>query len=375
MRSNSNAASTMSDTISPQDLLVPNQAERQQLFYLLRKISSITAWRRAHAYYKAWVDVTKRSLQEATKQGWALTTSLPASELQYISGGLAEFDKALAIMEKDNFKQFDTPPFLELSEARRRLGIQLSVLGRIDDGENGVNEAHTPLWQEYCEAMSDAYDVWQECSIHLAQRGYFPGGLWYYNLALRRDLPVSPAPLILPAVPDPQVNRFARPDRIVPCAGIWEPVAAPASSLIGCFTGAWKPAAPFVVVGPMCYFNNRSFAPAISLERDSDSAHPAEKLHMAWRLLWQEDRYRDGLVTEEEAHYEFIDPRHSHPESSATVGDGGPAWAWSGAAAPVSGRWLLESEGSYTKIRKKGQRMPFALGGLSVRWVLMRQDD
>ena len=53
--------------------------------------------------------------------------------------------------------------------------------------------------------------------------------------------------------------------------------------------------------------------------------------------------------------------------------DDGVLWAWSGAAAPVGGKWLLEAHGTYTQMRKKGQRMPFSQRE-SVRWILAYPD-
>jgi hypothetical protein len=53
--------------------------------------------------------------------------------------------------------------------------------------------------------------------------------------------------------------------------------------------------------------------------------------------------------------------------------DDGVLWAWSGAAAPVGGKWLLEAHGTYTQMRKKGQRMPFSQRE-SVRWILAHPD-
>lgn len=366
----------MNDIVDPDDWGAPSGAERQKLFYLLKKVSSITAWRRVYAFYKAWADVTKASLQEADRQGWALTTSLPASELTFVQGGLDELRKAMVILEKNRCRKIAAPPFMELIAARKRLTIQLSVQRRVDEGENGVNEAHTPLWQEYCDAMHGAYAVWQECSMHLFQRDYFPGGMWYYHRWLKNDMPLMYFPADMEAVPDPGGDslRLVRANGFVPCAGIWEPVAAPATRFADRFTGAWKPAPPFKVVGPMKYFDLGAQAPGITLQRNGDSDDAGEEQHLAWRLLWQEDRYTDGTVPDAEAHYRFLEPERSRPRTSGTAPPDGVIWAWSGAAAPASGTWLLESHGSYRQVRKQGQRMAFAQGE-SVRWILLRQDQ
>lgn len=364
----------MSEIVAPGDLMLPSELERQKIFYTLKKVSSITAWRRNYALYKAWADVTKASLQEATRQGWALVTSLPASELAFVQGGLDEFRKAMAKLEKNNFKDFGDPPFFELIAARKRLTIQLSVQRRVDEGENGVNEPHTPLWQAYCDAMHSAYDAWAECSMHLYQRDYFPGGLWYYNRWLRNDLPLMHFPDDMEAVPDPAVNTFVRANGFVPFAGIWEPVAAPATRFIDRFTGAWRPQAPFKVVAPMKYFDRGAQAHAMTLQDNSDSDDKGEKLHLAWRLLWRENRYTDGTMPAEEAHYRFLEPERSRPTTSGGEPVDGVIWAWSGAAAPASGTWLCDTQGKYREVRKKGQRMGFLLGARVVRWVLIRPD-
>lgn len=75
----------------------------------------------------------------------------------------------------------------------------------------------------------------------------------------------------------------------------------------------------------------------------------------------------------EEAHYRFLEPQRSRPQTSGPKPGDGVIWAWSGAAAPVGGKWLLEVHGTYAEMRKQGQRMGFSQGQ-SVRWVLVRPD-
>jgi hypothetical protein len=360
----------MSETIHHGNRLVPSELQRQQIFYLMQKVSSMTAWRRILVLYKAWADVTMASWHEALKQGWGDETSLSAYHCKMALDGLAAFTKGLDRLEENNFKTFAAPSFEDFIDARKRLTNAMSTVSRVDDGENGIDEAHTPLWQEYCEAMHAVYDAWQECSMHLSQLGYFDCGLWFYNRWLISDLPLMHFPPGLPVVPDPAIDILVRAEDVVPYAGIWEPVAAPASSWRDHFTGSWRPHPPFTVVGAMKYFTARSQAPGILLAQDADSNIADVKLDMAWRLLWIEDRYTDGAMPEQEAHYQFLEPEKSRPKSSPADGTG-EVWAWSGAAAPASGRWRNDLDGSYTHVRKKGQRMDFSYGR-PVRWILQK---
>ncbi|QRN42730.1 hypothetical protein GDR29_16220 [Xanthomonas oryzae pv. oryzae] len=54
----------------PEGLKLPNELERRQMFYQLKKESSFTAWNRMLELYQAWADVTERSVREADAKGW-----------------------------------------------------------------------------------------------------------------------------------------------------------------------------------------------------------------------------------------------------------------------------------------------------------------
>jgi hypothetical protein len=48
---------------------LPSELERQQIFYWLKKLSSLTAWRRIFEYYQAWAEVTEKSVRQADNNG------------------------------------------------------------------------------------------------------------------------------------------------------------------------------------------------------------------------------------------------------------------------------------------------------------------
>jgi len=47
----------VTNSIAPELLLLPDELERKQIFYLLKKHSSWTAWNRILGYFQKWADV------------------------------------------------------------------------------------------------------------------------------------------------------------------------------------------------------------------------------------------------------------------------------------------------------------------------------
>lgn len=350
------------EPIPKSDFMLPSDLERRQIFYWLQKVSSVTAWRRIFMYYKAWITVAENSLLEAERRGWGEKTSLPRSTYLRISKGLAYFEKGVDQLQKGNTAPFDS--YSDLRAAMDLLYMYATNVRRVDEGENGIDEEHTPLWQEYCEAMRSAMTAWHECAYHMVAPRYHGGGLRFYHQWLKKELQHTPFPGQLDQVPEPSNHIFVRANGRASCAGIWEPVAAPASSFLSRFTGSWKPRPPLQIVGAMAYFTPYSTAPRISIEDETGST----KLNMAWRLLWRDERYTDGGVPEAETQYRFFEPDGSRPKSSGPPSMDDTVWAESGAAAQLAGKWTIEFD-TYSVMREKGQRLPF-VQGTSHRWIL-----
>ena len=347
------------------DFVLPSELERQQIFYWLQKVSSLTAWRRIFEHYKAWITVTENSVREAERQGWSDKTSLSRNTYLRMSKGIEYFKKGIIQLENTDRRPFETYGYF--TDAKDLLFMYAYDVRRVDEGENGIDEEHTPFWQEYCEAMSSACSTWHECAYHMVEPRYFGDGLRSYNQWLKNELKLTHFPPQLDTVPEPEDHIFVRANGFTPYAGIWEPVAAPEQSFGSRLTGAWKPQPPFEIVGAMAYFHPHSRAPRIRIGSEDKCA----KLNMAWRLLWRDDRYADGTVPEKEAQYRFLEPERSKPKSSGPPGIENVIWAESGAAAQVAGKWTIESD-TYSVTRKKAQRLPF-VQGRSYRWILAQR--
>lgn len=300
----------MNPSIPDDAVKLPSDLERQQIFYWLKRVSSVTAWRRILEYYKAWAAATENSLRVAEEHDWGDETSLPQSEYALVLKCLAHCEEGVNRLSKGDKRVFKFDANGEFAMARRMLFHWAQMLYRIEIGENCIKK-HTPLWTEFNEALLEACQAWQECAQQILEPRYLEEpGLTLYGQWLQKELATMSFPDELALVPDPLDNTFVHTNEYTPCSGIWEPVDVPKPSFLSLFTRAPKPQPPFKIVGAMNYLHGGSKAPKITVETATDSLD----LDTAWRLLWRDDRYKDGAIPEDEAHYRFTRPYLVQPE-------------------------------------------------------------
>lgn len=350
-------------TIAP----VPNEADRQKIFYWLKKISSLTAWRRIFESYKAWADVTEQSVRRADELGWNQKTSLPESEHVLILNGLAHCEEGVIRLSKGDKRVFKFDGNGEFVMAKRILSHWAQMKTRIDEGENGINEAYTPLWNDFTDALERVHMRWQACAFQILEPRYLDEpALTIYNDWTMTYLGKLHFPELLPPVPDPPNNVFIRTNDYIPFSGIWEPIVndAPKRSLLSLLAQTPVPKPPFNILGAMNYLHAGSKAPKIYVDLEDDEV----SMNTTWRLLWRDDRYNDGSVPEEEAEYRFEEMREAEKIAHGLTAQA-IIWADSGSAAPIAGRWLMESDLNVSVLLNTGQKLPLH-EGREVRWVL-----
>ncbi|NVM79805.1 hypothetical protein FHW83_005647 [Duganella sp. SG902] len=358
----------MNQSIASNGILLPTDVERQQIFYFLQRLSSVTAWRRIFEYYKAWADCTENSVREADRQGWADRTGVTESDYVLILKGLAHCEEGVVRLGKGDKRVFKFDANGEFEMASRTLSHWASMKTRIEEGENGIDEPHTPLWAEFKTTLTALHDAWEECSYQILEPRYLDEpALTIYNSWLRDELKSMPFPAVLPAVPDPLDNTFVRTNEYTPFSGIWEPIeAAPKkNSLLRLFSADPKPQPPFKIMGAMNYLHGGSRAPQIKFSVPGESI----RSDTTWRLLWRDDRYTDGRIPEQEQSYRFTEPRTELAQNYSIALAKETVWAESGSAVPVGGTWLLESDLTTKIVLQKGERLPL-YQGREVRWVL-----
>jgi hypothetical protein len=355
----------MSKTKNDTEFLLPSDTERQKIFYWLKKISSITAWRRVFEYYKIWATATENSLRVADENGWGDDTSLPHAEYALILKCLAHCEEGVIRLSKGDKRVFKFDANGEFAMAARMLSHWTQMLERIELGENGIRE-HTPLWPEFCQALTALGQAWGECAQEILEPRYFEDpAQTLYGKWLQKQLQTMPFPPELVPVPDPIDNTFVRTGDDTPCSGIWEPIDVPKISFISLVTRSPKPQPPFKITGAMNYLHMGAKAPQISVETANDSF----ELDTTWRLLWRDDRYNDGNVPAEEAGYRFTKPDKLIPPGPAITVLKNILWAESGDVAKVGGKWLVESDLNASITLQQGEKLPQHIGR-DVRWVL-----
>lgn len=141
----------MSQSLASNTVMLPSDFERQQIFYWLQKVSSVTAWHRVLEFYKEWAEAAENSVREADANGWGELTSLSQSSYARILKGLAHCEEAVIRLGKGDKRVFKFDANGEFEMASRSLYHWREMITRVDEGENGIDEEHTPLWPELRE--------------------------------------------------------------------------------------------------------------------------------------------------------------------------------------------------------------------------------
>ncbi len=346
----------------------PNEHVRQQIFHMLQRISSYTAWNRILGYYQRWADTAEASLKIASDKGWLEKTSIPESDYIEILKDLAQFEEGVRALGQGDKRVFQFNAHGKFTIGLRIFGYWEKLLRYIASGDNDVDELHTPLWQDFVNIFNEFGDAISECSPDIKERRWLDTpSQTFYNEWLENALSKMTFPDPLPPVPDPRPHRLVASGRTIPFSGIWEPVDVPAPSPWSLFKKTQTPNGPLPIDGTMAYLHGGSAAP----NRD-DLINPQDGTPVTWRLLWKDDRYLDGHIPEEEKDYVFYLPAAAPaapaaPQAVSTIG-ADLLVLNSGQIAPVASRWLLEGDLHVSITMDKGAVLPLH-EGRSVRWV------
>lgn len=331
---------------------IPTQAERPVLFRLLKQASSYTLWAFIQPYFDDWVAFAKRIQPLAMEPEGG--PSLNDSSMKLFMTSHAAFLSALAKLHKGDRSVFKWLGYGTgqgyLCEAWRLVEVWQTKRGRIQEGMELVA---TDYWPEFEQKFDQLVNVWlcngeqalqpRYLDVPAVFQGmeyyhateYFPDGDPIFNSLMKRtDIPV---------VPVPKKEVLIKTGKEIPCYGIWEPVKVlRKTSILDTFKRPepWTES-DFEIEGCMNYLHAGSPAPTIAFEGDH---YRGEGRPTTWRLLWEDDRYFDGTIPEEEKEYEFLIippkplplPKPKEPPKDELL------WAFSGDPAVKAGPWAIQ---------------------------------
>jgi len=292
--------------IAHNGILLPAPEERKQIFHYLKRISSYTAWHRISTYYRDWVEAMGQCVVVASERGIEGSSGIKESHYVEAIQGLAHFEEGLQRLLGGDKRIFKFDANGEFAMANRPLEHWSTYLIRMFEWHEhpSLNDDNTPGWSHYHNSFEALASAWGECAIILEARRLDAPAPLVYNHWLKDYLSSFQLPHDFPDVPEPEQSVLIPTGKSIPCSGIWEPVDVPKAPVFSLFRQQDPPKGPFPPIGCMNYLHGGSPAPQAKQKFGNDRID----VDVTWRLLWWDDRYRDGTIPREEQEYAFLRP-------------------------------------------------------------------
>lgn len=339
--------------------MTPEQAQqaRAQAFYLLKKFTSYTFLDKARALYQGYLDAYERLLNNPVyprKRIWYkefLSFMIPIEE------GLRLLRHTPHKVEA--YRQFEgcTRP------------ISSALFGR---SAHEIGISYEPFFQSLGMAEEDSgkpdegviKDVWDSLSIfsyfrltvfsRLPSKADSLDGTFGYNYeSMIEDIYFKPLPRYKRPF-RPYIYPFNFPTPLPPCpprntnkeGQVWSGEEIP-------ITGIYE---PWFIGGQHVGCPNYFLAGQEAIEYQMEGTQDKEQV--AWRLIWEDQRYLDGNIPQEEAHY-LREPNESSSAQQTPVLSALP-----GQPCPKAGIWFAPHLQMKEVRMQHGEPMPGgAVGG------------
>ncbi|MDR0702013.1 MAG: immunity 71 family protein [Azoarcus sp.] len=218
------------------DILVPNELEQRQIFHLIKKGSSWTAWNRQLSYYRKWAEIAENSVREADNSGLFATDESDIYYRDYVDilKELAIFEEGVTRLGKGDKRVF---LYNEANAFFIRSWNQATYWqifrNKANNGEIRWAEK-TPYRKEFFKALDELGDSGAGCGRFAIEGEDMnnPASV-YYHLWYPIFLPRLPYPDPLPELPKPKEEVIIATGERVPYSGIWEPLDENTGQLIG----------------------------------------------------------------------------------------------------------------------------------------------
>jgi hypothetical protein len=359
----------LSERWTDRDILIPNETEQRQMFYIIKKASSWTAWNRILGYYQKWAEVAENSVREADNSGLLASEQSTITYQRYVDilKGLAVFEEGVNRLGKGDKRVFtynEANAFFARAIKEATYWQTLRYKAKYGDAEW---KESTPYGKEFFKVLDGLTGAYSECGRFILENRLLnkPARVSYI-LWHPVFLPRLPYPDSLPEVMKPKKEVIVSTGELIPYSGIWEPLGEESSRLIGMMN--------YLHGGINAPTYKKSF---IDFGIEEFGYNDDEIINVAWRLIWRDDRYEDGTIPEAEKNYKFVRPalegmegafdvdpleyikKHNLPHPFLTGAHRVLNRAEGGEACPREGYWWspADKEGK-THLFKKGDLLP-----------------
>ena len=387
--------------LNPQTITEREERDaRDKTFYLVKKYTSYTFLDHARKQYQAFLNAFARQLNdpglikpEPVDQRWFEANMADGT----YEGDYREFLKNMAPLEEGLELLYTTPHKEEAYRTILNSRFADGLWGRgalersldydpfyLELGIVHINESDGTISVKFDKEILEVavgndylcatkrsvfeFDWWlsdgKRVTYHWSYESFFnsydsTGGVW----------PPIAYPPTLPSCPSKNVSPEGQiwSGEEIPTTGIWEPWFAEESLLGGIVSrlAGKQPATLTGKVGCPNYF----LAGATAFEYEMEGADKTKKV--AWRLLWEDTRYLDGTIPEEEAGYFAAPAAAASPALAVST----VLTARPGEPCPESGEWYSVNWGGQRMMLQKGEPMPgpeFSSSG-AVIWHMKKE--
>ena len=352
-----------------------DDSTRRQVFWLLKRLTSYSLWARKRDAWETFTNAYEKAVKTWPKSD---PEQMSADLLPTIYEMLSLYNKGLDELAKGRrFVWREGQPFRSAITNYYTVTSYFFTDPRY--WERGQQEAPYPPKVEALNRLMRASEYHGEQSPlevpylpHLSAHWTSPGGLlnpdaYKYEFY---QLPYPVFPSNLPEVP-PGTEQIVRSGQEVPVDGIWEPVAISREKVLGVIAfGAKREKNE----GCFNYLVAGTRAPTITGEVYAATGK-VDKVSTHWRLVWEDTRYKDGVIPDESEYFlerapTDAPPDHGQPAEEIEVRTGD--------VCPVTGIWEAKDFENHRIEVSKGKVMPDVLasvpgsGERRVHWVTWR---
>ena len=319
-----------------------NDLKKRQLFWLLKRFSSVTYWERY-----------KEAFQETVE---AYESSLKTYEWLYPSGyelwldGLIAFEKGIEKLKQGErfvFVYRHPECFLAMADEGAYTAWRQSDPREYNWDDNPdfdkIRQKAVHAFETYGRppVINDTTQPERQ-QVYMTPGGSFVAAPYYFG-AFPATYPADLPPV--PAVSEDAIT--VRPGDVFPVYGIYQPyIEIPAKGIFFKSPTRWEE------YGCMMYGLQDTEVPVSN--KWEDNPKPVERSDVVWKLLWEDHRYEDGTIPEEEQSY-FLDA----PQIAVRPPDG-RLRALPNDVVPKTGDWWSPAFHGANQVRRfeQGERFP-----------------